>query len=305
MAKSMRKILAAVGVLALLLALVTSVPGTTSAANLTSGQYTYIVDGEEVTFTFDPVSTKAGMLLPIEVFQKFGITVDNPIGKSIVVSKDGTQARLTLGSTLVVMEGRSQSLVTAPLRLNGRIFVPADLLKDFGVEFTQDGNFLVLRSYVGKMPAAQQMADTNWAQLWALRSITNASVKADTGVFLRADFALLSAEMINASNLGITYGMRARLLNMLESNTLVYVKLGNYSNKAGAMVTASTYLIDNNRNQYDVVSVMDLGSGLISNKLAPSADRTGVLVFPKVPANMVNVILYYDNNGSSIGTFNL
>jgi hypothetical protein len=61
--------------------------------------------------------------------------------------------------------------------------------------------------------------------------------------------------------------------------------------------------VDDHRNQYDVASVLDIGSGLVTNRLAPGADRVGVLVFAKVPSTTNTLSLFYDNNGSIIGTF--
>jgi hypothetical protein len=300
--KYLRTLVAALSIGALLVALVTSTPTPTEAANLTGGNYTYLIDGEEVTFTFDPIARKDGLLLPTEVFQKFDITIEGGTTRNITLSKAGVSAKVTVGSTTYSLNGQPQDLNTAPLRLNGRAFLPADLLPEFGVDMSQDGNYISLSNYTNKLFRVEKLSDEEWNTLKGFRGFT-AMVKADSGVNLYGEFWLLNEKMITAENLNITYGNRARLLGLLETKTLVLAKLSNMSNKAGGLVTGGLYLIDNKRNQYDLTSVVDIGYGLVSNKLAPAGDRYGVLAFPKLPTTTVNAILYYDNSGASIGTF--
>lgn len=40
----------------------------TGAAPLTGGTTVYVIGGEEVTFTYDPISRKDGLLVPADVF---------------------------------------------------------------------------------------------------------------------------------------------------------------------------------------------------------------------------------------------
>jgi hypothetical protein len=89
----------------------------------------------------------------------------------------------------------------------------------------------------------------------------------------------------------------------LQTNTLVWVKTSNTGNKTGGLVTGTTFLIDNNRNQYEVTSVLDIGDGLLNGKIAPGADRAGVLVFPKLDPKASQVSLYYENNQATLGFF--
>lgn len=298
--KFMRSLLAVLGIGALLIALVAVNPTTTTAANLSGGTYTYLINGEEVTFMFDPVVRKEGLLLPTEVFQTFGIAIDGATTKTPSVSKDGLIGKMTLGSNQIDLGGRLVTLVTAPLRLNGRLFLPADLLKEFGIDFVQDGTMIVMRPLVEKMPPAETMTPAEWNALKSLRGFT-ANIKADTNVYMTTDFTLLNEKMINTTNIGISYGIRAKLNAMLQTNTLMLVRVSNYSGKAGAMQTAGTFLVDDLRTQYDVTQVMDIGQGLLTAKVAPGADRWGVLVFPKVPDSVVSLALYYDAHASVLG----
>lgn len=299
---SMRKMVALIAAGALLLALMVSLPGNSYAANLTGGTYTYVINGEEETFAFDPVNRKDGLLLPAEVFQRFGVTVEGALTRTISLKKADLVAELTLGSTTFALGGQPEAVATAPLRLNGRLFLPADLLRHFGVEFSLDGTFVVMRDYVDGQPTVNQLSDADFSNLKSGRTLS-ASTKTDTNIYLTAEFTLLNEEMLAAANLDLSYGTRARLQGLVKTNTLVMVKLSNYAFKSGALVTSGVYLVDDKRNQYDLVSTADFGKGLITGKIAPGADRTGVLVFPKITGNAGTLTVYYDSNGGALGSF--
>ncbi len=302
MAASMRKLLALVATAALLFTLVAAMPGDSSAANLTGGTYTYVINGEEVTFPIDPISRKDGLLLPTEVFQKFDITVDGALKSTATLSRNGVTVTTTVGSPVIKVVEDSIALPTVPLRLNGRLFLPSDLLKYFGVDYVLDGNFLTMRDLGAAAPEVKGVSEAELAAMKVGRRFT-ASVRAEANVFLDTEFTILTEEMLNASSLKMSFGNRVRLLSLLPTNTLVMVKLANPSLKSGALSTTGLYMVDQSlHRQYEVVSVFDLGEGLLTGKLAPTAERTGVLVFPKLVGHgSLNV--HYDTHGSTIGTF--
>lgn len=303
MATTMRKILAVIGTLAILVALAGTMTGTTNAANLTGGTYTYVINGEETTFPYDPVTRKDGLLLPLEVFQRLGISVDGSLSNSVTLSKDSAvSATLTVGTTTALLNGKPYLVATAPLRLNGRVFLPADILKEFGVDIAQDGNFVVIRNMAGDLPAAVNVSPTDWAKLMTGHWFMG-NPKADSNILMQGEFTWLTPDFINSTNLKLSYGMRAKLLTLLQTNSLVYVKLINIGTKSGAISTNSTFLVDSAGNQYDNPTVLDIGNGLLSNKLAPDATRVGVLVFPKVQDSSTAISLYYDPNNANLGTF--
>jgi hypothetical protein len=299
-----RTLAAALTVGALLVGLVaTTVPERTEAANLTGGQTTYVINGEEFTFPFDPVSTKAGLLLPTEVFQRLGIKIEGATGLTVSLTRADVAAVVTVGSSTARLNAQVKSLAAQPLRLNGRLFLPADLLPAFGVEFSQDGNFVMLRTLVDQMPLAKEYTDYNeWIRMTSGRMFAT-NVKSDQGNYMSSEWTLLNSDLVNSKNIGFDYGTRARLNSLLPANTLVMVKLSNTSNKSGGLVTTQTYLIDDLRNQYQTTMVFDAGTGLLDGKLAPGADRMGVLVFPKVKDQASIYTIYYEPNGEFLGSF--
>lgn len=303
MNKHLRKLAVGAAAVTLLVATVASMTGTSSAANLTGGTYTYVINGEETTFPFDPLVRQGGVLLPAEVYQQFGITIDGALTRNITLKKDDqVTASLTLGSTTVTVNGNAATVATAPLRLNGRLFLPGDLLKEFGVEFSSDGNYVVMRNLADGQANIQQNSESEFSGLKIGKSFT-ASVKADSGIFLSGDFTLLTPSIVGSANLKVTYGTRARLQNLLQTNTLIMVKLSNSAFKSGAFVTSGVMLVDDQRTQYDVLQVLDTGNGLLSNKIVPAGDRVGVLVFPKLANNASILTMYYDTQGANLGSF--
>lgn len=301
MTKRMRTLAAMVLTLALLVAVVVANPRTSSAANLTGGNYTYLIDGEEYRFTYDPVVRKDGLLLPVEVFTEFGIDVKGAQGKDITVYTRDVTAKLTLGSTTLGLDGTVRKVTTAPLRLNGQLFLPADLLTQFGIDLVQDGTMIIMKSYAKPELETVTLNESEWTTLLQDRGFFE-NIRADSGMYLNAQFALVDEKMLSATNLGITFGQRVKLYDLLRSNTLVYVKLSNHATRAGSMLVTGTYLVDADRRQYEITDLIDIGSGKLDGKLAPYADRAGLLVYPKVPIGVRTLTVYYENNQAVIGT---
>jgi hypothetical protein len=287
---------------ALLAALAVAVPSTSSAANLSSGSTSYVVNGQEETFTFDPIQRKNGTLVPIELFERFGVEVEGATGNLITLTEGSTVVNLTLGRTASKVNGMPGSVTVEPVRLSGRLFLPAELLREFGVEFSQESGYVFLREFVTGQPTVKVTDQTEFDKLKNSRTF-NPSVKLDSGQYAQSQFTLLNKDLVQMDKLPVSQGARARLQGLIETNTLVLVNLQNYAAKSGAFQTAGLYMIDNNRNQYDVQEVIDLGEGLLSNKLAPGADRMGVLVFPLIKPNPGIVKLYLDSNAADIGSW--
>lgn len=287
---------------ALLAAIAVAIPSTSSAANLSSGSTSYVVNGQEETFTFDPIQRKNGTLVPLELFQRFGVEIDGATGNLIKLTKGSTQINLTLGRTAALINGLPASVTVEPVRLSGRLFLPAELLREFGVEFSQESGYVFLREFVSGQPTVKVTDQAEYNSLKSSRTF-NPSVKLDSGQFAQAQFTMLNKDLLQMDKLPVSMGARARLQGLIETNTLVLVNLQNYASKSGAFQTTGLYMIDNNRNQYDVQEVIDLGGGLLTGKLAPGADRMGVLVFPLLKPNPGIVKLYLDSNAGDIGSW--
>ncbi len=299
----MKKLTSLVALLGLILTLLAAVawPLRSEAATLSGGSYTYVVDGEEMLFAYDPIVKSGSVLLPLEVFTSLGITVDGALEKEVTLKSGPVTVGLTVGRPVAQVGLESQPLAIAPVRLNGRLFLPAELLEDFGINFSQEGNYVSINRYATQMPELVYGTPGEWQAKTADRSFST-SVRADSGFVLSATFTLLTEEILADRNLDMAYGTRARLMGLLETNSLVLVELSNNAMRSGALVTNGIYLVDADRNQYDVLEVLDIGDGLLSGKLAPAADRMGVLRLSKIQSSGP-VKLYYENNGMIIGSF--
>ncbi len=88
--------------------------------------------------------------------------------------------------------------------------------------------------------------------------------------------------------MGFSYGTRARLQSLAESDTLIWVRLSNQSFKAGAFDAGGVMLVADQRTQYDLVGTVDLGEGEITQKLAPLPGRPFFLHSRKQPESQAN-----------------
>lgn len=298
--QSIFKWLAAAALAALILT--AAAPQVTTAANLSGGNTAYVLNGEEVTFPFDPIRLQNGLLIPVEVFQRVGIAVEGALGRNFTLKKADVNVRITLGTRAADVNGLTVAAAVSPMRLNGRLFLPADLLKYFGVDHALDGSFMILQEYVPGAPELKQTSQADYDGFLRNRQFS-ASVRLDSNIHASGDFTMLTPDIASAVQFAVDYGTRARIQNLLRTNTLVMVTLRNTAGKAGSLQTSGLFLVDDLRNQYDLVTVLDIGGGLLSDRLAPGADRTGILVFPRVRSDSTMLSLYYDPNGASLGLF--
>lgn len=289
------------GVAGLLLALSWPLIPVGRAATLTGGSYTYIIGGEEVAFTFDPIRIQDQVLLPSELFGHFGIHLAES-GRQITLDRASVVVELEPGQPVALVDGRVEPLGAGVVRLNGRLFLPAELLRFFGIAFAQDGTFLLMREYAPSPVAPVKLSAEEYTKLRAGRSITT-SLRADNQVQLQAEFTLLSPDLIQAANLELSAEVRARLLDLAKSRSLLLVQLSNRSIKAGSLVVSDLFLLDDQRNQYAPIEVVDLGPGRIDERLVPTVDRLGLILYPKLSGDATRASLYYDPNAGNLGTF--
>jgi len=296
-----RKTLATLLAATFLLGLVALTPGDSSAANLTAGNYTFLVEGEEVTFTVDPVSRRDGLLAPAEVFSRLAIQVDGQQTRSFTLTTEYVTVKTTLGSPLVEVNGQAKVLPLYPVRLNGRLFLPLELLHFFSIDAVADGTYVMIRDLKKNAPILKSLDQSEYAALRIGRVLT-ANTKLDSNIYVDVVYTLLGEDMLAVTNLDLPYNTRIELLERSRTNTLVMATVSNTSFKSGAFTTAGLYLVDSHRRQFEVTSVLDIGQGLVTGKIAPGADRTSVLVFPKLAANSKGLTVYYEPNGGSLGS---
>lgn len=288
--------------LAFILGLATPAPA--NGAGLTGGTYTYLLNGEEVAFPFDPVLVQNELLLPAAVWERLGVSVAEAAGRVRLRLADHVAIELTLGSPAYTLDGRPREAPAVPIRLGGHLFLPAALLEHFGVELTRAGNMVMLRQPLkGALPTTA-FADEEFQRLKNERSFKREIGHRQLGV-LHAEFTLLDERLLQAPQLGLSYGQRVKLFGLLETHTLVLVKLSNQLGGQATFKPGSVVLVDDLRHQADLVKLLDVGEGDLTAALAAGADRRAVLAFPKADPAAKRLLLFYHEIGESLGAFHL
>ena len=296
MAWNVRKPLAALAVLAVTAALLV---GPSQAAPLTGGNTTYVINGEEVTFQFDPLSRKDGLLLPMDVFQKFGIAVEGGTSRNPVLRKGDRKITLSLGAANATVGDETALIAPAPLRLNGRLFASADLLSQFGIEYSQDGAYFTLRDLaegVELSPSADYVSAHR-------QNTVGVSLKADIAIYMVGELTLLTPELVASPEFSSNFALRLQMLHLLQTNTLIQIKMRNDDTRAAVVAPAGFFLVDDLRNQYDFTgTVVDI-KGRWETKLAPQGEKVAVFVFPKVSRDASTLSVYYEPNQAVVARF--
>lgn len=281
-------------------------------AGLSGGSYTYLLNGEEIAFPFDPLVIQDELLLPAAVFERLGVTISQSAGGRSLTLRLGDQvtAKLTLGNPGYHLlgagfpaDGLPQSTAVGPIRLGGHLFVPASLLVHFGVEVTRESGMVMLRNPVPGLLPSSTFTDLEFQLLKGEQNFRYTIAPKGTSALLSTEFTLLHANLLEAAQLGLPYGQRARLYGMLETHTLVLVRVLNQGTGPGAFNPASVSLVDDLRRQADQASALDIGEGNLDAALSPGAERRGVLAFPKGPTGVTRLSLYYHEIPGTLGSF--
>lgn len=300
----MRRQIWGLAALMLAISLVFQVPAPAHGAGLGGGSYTYLLNGEEVAFPFDPVVVQEQLLLPAAVFERLGVTVTPSAGQVALRLPDRVEVRVTVGSPAYSLDGDPRQGSLAPIRLGGHLFLPAALLDHFGVEVTQAGSLLLLRQPLNGPLPTTAITDEEFQRLKNERSFKR-ELRNRQGGALNAEFTLLDPTLLQAPQLALPYGERVKLYAMLQTHTLVLVKLSNHGTSPAAFKPSSVVLVDDLRHQAELFKSIDVGDGDLSANLALGADRRGVMAFPQADPAAKRLLLYSHELGESLGAFGL
>lgn len=265
------------------------------AGILTSSNYTYLLKGKELNLPVDIITVQSSPMVPEDLLAAFGLKPAIE-GDGVVLTRGPVTVRLQLGAETVWVNGKPRPLKAAPLKVSGRVFVPAEILPDLGASLTVDGKFVLLTDYLGAADAATDAA----APTGALRAYTLESFIRDGSTMANLTITSLTPDLIRDPALGIPWGTRLKLLTMLENRTLVMVSMKNQSVKATSLDPSKLMLVDPQGSQFDYTKVEVTVDGSVTAAVAPGALRVSVLVYPKVNAESFD--LYYDGTGNVLGS---
>lgn len=283
-------------IVGLVLLVVLALTAPASAGIMTTGSYTYMLRGNQIDYAVDILPVKGGYLVPPDVLESFQLT-PTVTGENIVLKRGPVRVELRLGSDIARVDGRQLVTKAAPSYISGRLFLPAEVLPELGISMEVDGRVVLLTDHV-KAITELGSGSPNFQAAWNGHS-TQGSLRLD-GQYAYGTFTVLTKDLLSDPGLQISWGVRQRLLDLLETRTLVYVHLRNTGIKAISLDPAKMILVDPNGQQYDYLKLEVPVEGTVSAPVAPGAHRASVLAFPKVEADYVS--LYHDAAGNVIGT---
>lgn len=292
----LRYLATAIALLALLLG-----AGGGAAAPLTGGNTVYVINGEETSFSFDPINFKDGLLLPADVVEALGLSVSLS-GKTITLTRQDLQAQLTLGATTGTIGQDRLTVSPAPLRLSGRLFLPASLLPEFGYEVSADGAYLQIRDLTRDIRLDGGLDKAGYDSLRTRLSLTSYARSDDQRANVSLEVTFLTPEMVASAHFPASFKQRVQYLNLLQNHSLLLVTAANQSGRSATLNPAALLLVDTaSGKQYDLQQTLDF-RGLISAKIASGASKSSILVYPRVDPGVASLTVFVDTNPGSIGT---
>jgi len=291
-------------ILAAALLLVVTLSAAALAAPLSGGNTIYVIDGEDRSFTFDPIVMREGILLPEEVLLYLGLKVTvAEDSKGLTVERGAVRAELRLGQTQATVNGATLNLPPGPLRLIGKLFLPATLLEEFGFDIASEGSMLQIRDLAAGITLANPPAA--YADLWEQRTLRASVPTDDARPYLDLEVTYLTPELVSSERFAASFRQRVECLSLLKTNTLLLVRAANRSSRSATLSPASLMLVDETTGQqYDVEQTL-AHNGLIHEKMAAGAVKSSVLVYPKLPEGLESVLLFSDTKGAAVGRLSL
>jgi hypothetical protein len=286
------------------LLLLVAVSAVVTAAPLSGGTTLYIINGEDRTFTFDPIVQRDGLLLPEQVLEALQIRSEIE-GRSVILSRGEVRAEVTLGSAFGTVNGEVMYVPPGPLRVVGRLFVPAALVQEFGFEVQAEGGLVQIRDLALGVPAPAKLSPAEYEEQWRRLSLSG-RVRSDEGQpYMEVEFTLLTPELVASEQFPATYRQKIEYLNLLQTYSLALITVTNRSLKAGTLSPGSLMLVDlASGQQYDPLELRSY-RGRIDQRIATDARKSSVLLYPKLPAGPAKLRLFADTNEGPLGTISL
>jgi len=282
-----------IGLLTLVLLASIAIPA--SAGVLTANNYTYLLRGRELDLPVDILSVQGAYLVPDELLAALGLTPAYD-GDAIGLTRGSVTVELMLGSEIAQVAGKARQLKAAPMKVSKRSFVPAEVLADLGYSLTVDGKFVLLADYA---PATPPPALSQSEFDGVLKAHTVQGTIRDGSTYATVTVTALTAELLGDERLGIPWGTRLKLLQMLKTRTLLLVTMRNQSVKAVAFDPAKLMLVTDGGSQADYLKTEVAVDGSVTSPVAPGAVRTSVLAYSQIETDEFD--LYHDGAGAVLG----
>lgn len=261
--------------------------------------FVYIVDGQEITVPYDPISLKDGLLLPQGLLQELGVAV-SVSGSSITLNRGGLIVQLNTRSQVAVVNGKHVNVGQKPIQMGGHLFVPAAVLQPLGIQMTAEGNLLLIDRWPLAQPSTQS---TDYATIVSAVSVPT-HMEVGKGVSLTATVVHLSPEIVQDAAWTDNPAVRGQALALFEDHTLLEIQLHNQTTGFQSFQPSTLRLVDDLNRQYaptgEILPLDDAGG-----QLAPEAKSRAVIAFPAIQDGATTIKLYSPANTSSVATFTL
>ncbi|HWI63707.1 MAG TPA: stalk domain-containing protein [Symbiobacteriaceae bacterium] len=260
-----------------------------AAGVLTSASYTYLLKGRELELPVDLLTIQGAALMPEELVGALGLTpaVD---GDAVRLQRGPVTVELQLGSEVATVDGKARLLKAGPVRVAGRLFLPAEILPDLGFTLTVDGKFVLLTDYLTDEPAKT---------LSNLKPFTLETTVRDGANLFGLKVTALTSDLLADPALGIPWGTQLRLRSLLQTRTLLLITVKNQSLRAITLDPAKLMLVGDGGRQYDYLKQEIPIDGSVTGAIAPGAQRSSVLAYPKADGDWFD--LYLDGAQAVLG----
>ncbi len=272
-----------------------------SEAAVLSSNVTVIMNGREVVVGIDPITVKAGLLVPAALAEEAGVQVTESNG-FVTLTRETVTVRTMLGAKTATLGGESFPLSTAPILVSGHVFLPDEALSPLGVQVSSESGLLLIETWSHSKPSS--MTSDEYAAL-AFRSLQQRFVAPTRDTTLQVEVTALTKELVSAEGFHKNPFVRGHLVDLMSGNLLVKIRLANLSTKIQTFPGTNYYLVDNLGNHYQASSeVISLQGDLFGN-MAPAGVVSGVMVFPKPDSGAQTLTLYLQTSSAveNIATF--
>lgn len=273
-----------------------SVPA--SAGVLTTGTYSYVIEGQEQVLPVDIISVQGTTLVPTDLLDTLHLTAHTD-GTLVRLARGPVIVEMHIGSIVATVAGKPRLLKSGPLSISGHLFIPADIFPDLGVSLTVDGHFVLVHDYY--TPGAKPVAETSSENFGAsLAAHTIQSTLRDGNAVGTVTITRLTAELLHDPALPMPFGARLRLLSLLESQTLFLITVKNQPTLGATLTFDPQKLmpVDDEGHQYDYGHLEVAVDGNVTAAVAPGATHTSVLVYDQASAPLT---LYYTSTPFTLG----
>lgn len=262
----------------------------------------YLVNGEEMLLNLEPVVRSGNTLLPDDVFRQLGVRVLGPEKGRVTLSRKNFSVVLTLGSRAATVKDEQVTMTSPPHRQGGYLYLPADALPYLGFAYGIDGDIVEIHDLF-REPLPESTLSS--AEFIELRSSHSASVTLYHGRYgVGSQITHLTPKLVSSPEWNPDPVARAQALQLLQTYTVLEVKIINQGDQFFEFVPEDFALVDAQGRQYDpTFESIEIGNPL--PLIVPGAHKRFLVLFPRLPSDAASFGVFHKGNSTRTGNFPL